>query len=365
MVTGTQAPTASSMLAGSGSTAPNTGDSSYPGNNVGYGGVSGGLGGNGAIVIIAYPSAPAINSSLAVSVVQHQPVAYSISAAYIPLSFAASGLPTGLALNPATGAITGSIATPGSYSTTISATNNAGTTQATLVWTVTADTADPSTPANLVASNATTNAFVLTWSASTDNGQVAGYEVMRDSTSLGVVPLPGATLTGLTAGTTYQMKVRAVDTVGRTSAWSSTLSVTMPASGAAGAPYVNFADRTATTVALLWSPSGAAEGGYKIFRYRSSDGQLTEIGPVAETSHVDVGLSPNASYSYVIRALNAAGAFTGWAVSMAITTLAASSDADGDGIPNDIEGRFGTGSGTAGTQDTSHQLQTTTHRPIR
>ena len=95
--------------------------------------------------------------------------------------------------------------------------------------TTAADTTDPSVPADLVSSNITLTSFLLSWSASTDNIGVTGYEVMRDTTSLGTVTGTSKNVTSLTANTTYAMKVQARDAAGNWSGWSSVLNVTTAA----------------------------------------------------------------------------------------------------------------------------------------
>jgi hypothetical protein len=59
-------------------------------------------------------------------------VTYVIAATGIPTSYTASGLPPGLTLNVATGAINGTPTTYGTFAVTINATNSAGTSTATL-----------------------------------------------------------------------------------------------------------------------------------------------------------------------------------------------------------------------------------------
>ena len=61
---------------------------------------------------------------------------YSITATNSPTSYNASGLPSGLSVNTSNGVISGTPATAGSYSVTISATNSAGTGSATLSLTI-------------------------------------------------------------------------------------------------------------------------------------------------------------------------------------------------------------------------------------
>jgi hypothetical protein len=82
------------------------------------------------------------------------------------------------------------------------------------------DTTPPSVPANLAVIVTAQPAAVLTWSASTDNVGVVGYNVTRDGTPLGTTS--NLTFTDLTVvvGTTHQYQVSAFDAAGNTSALS-------------------------------------------------------------------------------------------------------------------------------------------------
>ena len=91
----------------------------------------------------------------------------------------------------------------------------------------TPDSSPPSTPTGLVVSALTHTSFTLSWTASTDNGVVTAYEVRRDSTTLTPNPIgTSMSITGLSPATVYAMTVRARDTTGNWSAWSSGLNVT-------------------------------------------------------------------------------------------------------------------------------------------
>jgi chitodextrinase len=88
------------------------------------------------------------------------------------------------------------------------------------------DTQAPTAPTSLVSSNVSQSGFTLTWVASTDNVGVTGYEVFKDGVSVGTATTTSMNLSGLTAGTTYSMIVRAKDAAGNVSAASNALSVT-------------------------------------------------------------------------------------------------------------------------------------------
>ncbi|QAA82166.1 T9SS type A sorting domain-containing protein [Aequorivita sp. H23M31] len=88
------------------------------------------------------------------------------------------------------------------------------------------DTQAPSTPANLTATNITQTTASISWSASTDNVAVTGYEVFLGSNSIGSVTGTSANITGLLASTAYSVKVRAYDAAGNNSAFSNTVNFT-------------------------------------------------------------------------------------------------------------------------------------------
>ncbi|CAM4435519.1 M4 family metallopeptidase [Flavobacterium terrigena] len=88
------------------------------------------------------------------------------------------------------------------------------------------DTVAPSTPASLAASGTTSSSTNLSWTASTDNVAVAGYNVYSGVTLLGTASGTTYTASGLTASTTYSFTVKAKDAAGNLSASSNAVSVT-------------------------------------------------------------------------------------------------------------------------------------------
>ncbi len=98
--------------------------------------------GAGAQVLTIYVAAqaPVVTSASSVAVLG-QPFTYQIAATGSPASFAATGLPGGLTLNPATGLISGTPMATGSFSVGLSATNSGGTGTATLALMVNATAA--------------------------------------------------------------------------------------------------------------------------------------------------------------------------------------------------------------------------------
>ncbi|WP_246212220.1 cellulase family glycosylhydrolase [Streptomyces abyssomicinicus] len=110
------------------------------------------------------------------------------------------------------------------------------------------DTQAPTAPGTPRSSAVTSASATLTWTASTDNVGVTGYEVVRvNGSSQTVVATSGttsATVTGLSASTAYTFAVRARDAAGNRSPNSATVQVTTSPGGG--------------------TPSGSCAVGYKV-----------------------------------------------------------------------------------------------------
>ncbi len=90
-----------------------------------------------------------------------------------------------------------------------------------------ADTERPSPPKGLMVAAVGTDSIDLTWTASTDNIGVAGYQIFDSAgTVVGVASSTTGTVTGLASGTTYSFYVKALDDAGNTSWRSNTQSAT-------------------------------------------------------------------------------------------------------------------------------------------
>jgi N-acetylmuramoyl-L-alanine amidase len=86
------------------------------------------------------------------------------------------------------------------------------------------DAEAPSVPANLAATALSQTSIKLTWTASTDNVLVTGYEIRRDGAPLATCTTTTYTDTTVTGDTNYSYEVRARDFVPIYSDWSSTAS---------------------------------------------------------------------------------------------------------------------------------------------
>ena len=94
---------------------------------------------------------------------------------------------------------------------------------------VAADTTPPSPPSNLQPTTVTATTATFSWTASTDNIGVTGYNVYRNGSLIGSTAQTSYTDTGLSPTTSYAYTVAAFDAANNLSLPSSALNVTTPA----------------------------------------------------------------------------------------------------------------------------------------
>ncbi|HAN77918.1 MAG TPA: secretion protein, partial [Bacteroidales bacterium] len=193
----------------------------------------------------------------------------------------------------------------------------------------TADTQAPTAPTSLAASNVTQTSLTLTWTASTDNVGVTGYEVYKGGVLYTTVTANTANVTGLTASTAYSFYVKAKDAAGNVSAASTTLNVTTTAPAAdtqaPTTPTNLVASSVAqTTLTLGWTASTDNVGvtGYEVYK-----GGVLYTTVTTTTANV-TGLTAATAYAFYVKAKDAAGN-----VSVASTTLNVTTASAGGGMP--------------------------------
>jgi endo-1,4-beta-xylanase len=136
-----------------------------------------------------------------------------------------------------------------------------------------ADTTPPSAPTNLNSPSHTSSSVSLSWTASTDNVGVTGYQVFRGGTQVGTPTSTSYTDTGLAASTLYTYTVKARDAAGNVSAASNSVSVTTSSGGISSTAWYNVVNQnsglcvdaynwqtTDGTAVQQWG-CGAAQGG--------------------------------------------------------------------------------------------------------
>ena len=99
-----------------------------------------------------------------------------------------------------------------------------------------ADTQAPSVPTGLTATAASSSQINLSWSASTDNVGVTGYNIYRGGTKISTSASTTFQDGGLAASTTFSYTVAAFDAAGNTSAQSTAASANTQAGSSSGIP---------------------------------------------------------------------------------------------------------------------------------
>lgn len=123
------------------------------------------------------------------------------------------------------------------------------------------DTQAPTAPGNLTASNVTTSSFDMSWSASTDNVGVTGYNVYVDGFLDGSTSNTSYSVTGVGANTTYTVSVSAVDAASNESP-ASAIDVTTNSNGGGSTTLLSHFFESG------WD--GWSDGGSDCYRYNGS-----------------------------------------------------------------------------------------------
>ncbi|MFI5282274.1 MAG: beta strand repeat-containing protein [Candidatus Dormibacterales bacterium] len=211
-----------------------------------------------------------------------------------PLSYANTGLGHGF-----------------SYTYRVDAFDAAGnhSAQSTTVTAATHDDIPPTTPGSVTATAASATSVNVSWSASTDNVGVAGYDVIRDGTSL--ISLGAAVLTYndlVTSGSTHTYAVDALDAAGNHSIASAPISVTTPAGDTIPPSVPAGLAATAsgsTSIALAWNASTDNVGvtGYTVYR----NGAVLSTAGGTTLAFTDATVVAGTTYTYTVDAFDAAG----------------------------------------------------------
>jgi chitodextrinase len=170
------------------------------------------------------------------------------------------------------------------------------------------DTVAPSAPTTLSAAGTTQTTTNLSWTASTDNVAVTGYDVYQGATLKATVTGTTYAITGLTASTAYTFSVKAKDAAGNISVSSNVVNVTTLApiadTTAPTAPTTLAASGTTTTSTnLSWTASTDNVGvtGYDVYQ------GATLKATVTTTTYSVTGLTAATAYTFSIKAKDAAG----------------------------------------------------------
>lgn len=181
------------------------------------------------------------------------------------------------------------------------------------------DIIPPSAPTDVNVSDITATGAKITWTASTDNIEVAGYNLYYENEDKELTPINTELitrteyeLTGLTPETTYQIVVEAVDTSDNKAQANAVEVTTSKDTTAPTAPgNVNVTEVTLTSAKITWTAStdNVKMAGYNLY-YQGEDQELTLIntaGVIEETEYTLTGLTPETTYQIVVEAVDEAG----------------------------------------------------------
>ncbi|MBB5869094.1 chitodextrinase [Allocatelliglobosispora scoriae] len=180
------------------------------------------------------------------------------------------------------------------------------------------DTQAPTAPANLTVTGKNQTSVSLSWSASSDNVGVTGYQVRQGGNVVGTTAATSYTVSGLTPATAYTFTVTAQDAAGNTSPASNSANATTDA-----APNTNLARGKATSESSHVQSYGswnAVDG---------DAGTYWESNNNAFPQWIQVDLGAAASVSRVVLKLPTP---TSWATRT--QTVAVSTSTDGSSFTN-------------------------------
>jgi hypothetical protein len=197
------------------------------------------------------------------------------------------------------------------------------------------DSQPPTAPSNLTATASGPNQINLSWTASTDGVGVTGYLLQRclgsACTTFSQIATPaGAPYsdTGLTASTSYSYRVQATDAAGNLSAYSNIATLVTPAALDTTPPTaptnLSATPVSTTQINLLWTAStdNVSVTNYLLERCLGSGcTSFSQIVAPAGTTYSDAALTASTSYSYRVRAADAAGNLSGYSNIVSVVTL--------------------------------------------
>src|SRR6185295_10336676 len=195
----------------------------------------------------------------------------------------------------------------------------------------TTDTTAPTAPTGLTPTVVSESQVNLSWTASTDNVGVTGYQVERCQgagcstfTQIGTPTVTTFNDTGLTAGASYSYRVRATDAAANVSGYSTVVSAATTDTTAPTAPTgLALTVVSGTQINLSWTASTDNVGvtGYQVERCQGVGcSTFTQIGTPAGLTFNDPGLVNATSYSYRVRATDAAANLSGYSTVASATT---------------------------------------------
>ena len=217
------------------------------------------------------------------------------------------------------------------------------------------DSGNPTTPVISSPANNSSVSSTVTVAWNTDTRATRGYSVERSTSSTFSSPTTNTvsagtyqiTYSGLTAGTTYYVRVRANYGTSSYTGWSSTLQFTVVASPTV--PVISSPANNSTLsspVTVIWNSQTAATGGFTVERSTSSGFSSPTTNTVSAGTYQITYSGLTAGTYYVrVRANYGTSDYTGWSSTLQFTILPTGTPS----VPVIIFPVTGTTTGSTGT----------------
>ncbi|WP_339660823.1 endonuclease [uncultured Polaribacter sp.] len=186
------------------------------------------------------------------------------------------------------------------------------------------DTQAPTTPANVTLNNITLNSITVSWSASSDNIGVTGYNVYIDGILKAQTPNTSITFSNLTTNTAYSFTVVAKDLINNMSSASASISGTTLQDANAPTTPTNlvFSNQTDSSFKVSWTAStdNNAVTGYEVYVNNNLAGTATDV------FYTVTGLTTSTTYAVQVLAFDADANKSDKSTSANVTTTAGTSN---------------------------------------
>lgn len=197
----------------------------------------------------------------------------------------------------------------------------------------------------------------VTFTSTTVGYPAPTYQWKKNGVNISGATQTNLTLTNVQAADFASYSLVATNAAGAVTTTTVTLSLDTPPTAP---PWLDYAEKTSSTVSLIWGASAddVAVSHYLVYR------GATQIGLTTELTFWDLGLTASTAYAYTVKAVDNTGKISSASSTLNLTTNASSSvDTDNDGLPNLVETALGTNTSAAATADTTNQTQPIIHRP--
>jgi chitodextrinase len=203
------------------------------------------------------------------------------------------------------------------------------------------DTEAPTVPADVTVNTVTLTSIGISWSASTDNVDVTGYEVFVNNVLTEQTASTSITLEGLSTSTAYTFNIVAKDLVNNKSAKSASVSATTLSDTETPTVPMNAAvsNETDSSFKISWEASSDNVGvtGYDVYLDNTFQANISDL------SYTFTGLSTSTSYTASVLSIDAANNKSARSnIVNATTTDGASNGVDELFISEYLEGKGGT-----------------------